>query len=291
MKEFKGKVAVITGAASGIGRALAERCMREGMKVALADIDPANLAQAETELRAGGGTVLGVQTDVSKRGDVERLARQAIDTFGGVHLLFNNAGVAAGGAPWEATWNDWEWVVGVNLWGMIHGVKVFTPLLLAQNTECHIVNTSSMAGLIVGGGSATYAVTKHAVVALSESLYLTLQQRKSLVQVSVLCPGLVRTNIINAERNRPTELRNEPVAMTAEMQAGLAAFKAAMEASMPPFEVADVVFDAIKKEQFYILPHPEWTEVIQLRTDKLLRMENPQSPAATVAKLIRQRQI
>ena len=286
MKEFKGKVAVITGAASGIGRGIAERCVSEGMKVVLADIDEANLNQAETELKTMGGTVLGVKTDVSKRSDVELLARQALDAFGQVSLLFNNAGVAAGGAPWEATWNDWDWVIGVNLWGVIHGVKVFTPLMLAQNTECHIVNTSSAAGLIVGSGSATYAVTKHAVVALSESLYLSLQQRNSLVKVSVLCPGLVRTNIANAERNRPAELRNEPITMTPEMQAGLAAFKAVIEAGMPPLQVADVVFDAIMKDQFYILPHPEWTEVIQLRTDKLLRMENPQSPAATVAKLI-----
>ena len=286
MKEFKGKVAVITGAASGIGRGIAERCVSEGLKVVLADIDEANLTKAEAELKTSGGTVLGVRTDVSKRSDVELLARQALDAFGQVHLLFNNAGVAAGGPPWEATWNDWEWVIGVNLWGVIYGVKVFTPLMLAQNTECHIINTSSAAGLIAGGFSAPYTVTKHAVVALSESLYLTLQQRNSLVKVSVLCPGLVRTNIANAERNGPPELRNEPVTMTPEMQAGLAAFKAAMEASMPPFQVADVVFDAIRKEQFYILPHSEWTEVIQLRTDKLLRMENPQSPAATVAKLI-----
>ena len=287
MKEFKGKVAVITGAASGIGRGIAERCVSEGMKVVLADIDEADLTNAETELKTAGGTVLGVRTDVSKRSDVELLARQALDAFGQVHLLFNNAGVAAGGAPWEATWNDWEWVIGVNLWGVIHGVKVFTPLMLAQKTECHIINTSSAAGLIVGGASAPYAVSKHAVVALSESLYLTLQQRNSLVTVSVLCPGLVRTNIANAERNRPAELRNKPVTLTPEMQAGLAAFKAAIEASMPPLQVADVVFDAIKKGQFYILPHPEWTEVIQLRTDKLLRMENPQSPAATLAKLIK----
>ena len=286
MKEFKGNVAVITGAASGIGRGIAERCVREGMKVVLADIDEASLTKAEAELKTLGGTVLGVRTDVSKRSDVERLARQALDAFGQVHLLFNNAGVAAGGAAWEATWNDWEWVIAVNLWGVIHGVKVFTPLMLAQNTECHIINTSSAAGLIVGGGFGPYAVTKHAVVALSESLYLTLQRRNSLVKVSALCPGLVRTNIANAERNRPAELRNEPVTMTPEMQAGLAAFAAAMEASMLPLQVADVVFDAIKKEQFYILPHPEWTEVIQLRTDKLLRMENPQSAAATVAKLI-----
>ncbi len=286
MKEFKGKVAVITGAASGIGRGIAERCVREGMKVVLADIDEAELAKAETELKAEGGTVLGVRTDVSKRSDVELLARKALDAFGQVHLLFNNAGIAAGGAPWEATWNDWEWVIGVNLWGVIHGVKVFAPLMLAQNSECHIINTSSTAGLIVGSSSAPYAVTKHAVVALSESLYLTLQQRNSLVKVSVLCPGMVRTNIASAERNRPDDLRNEPVAMTPEMQAGLAAFKAALEAATPPQQVVDVVFDAIKNEQFYILSHPEWTEVIQLRTDKLLKLENPQNPMATILKLI-----
>jgi len=287
MKEFQGKVAVITGAASGIGRGIAERCVSAGMKVVLADIDEANLNKAEAELKATGGTVLRVRTDVSNRRDVERLARRALDAFGQVHLLFNNAGVAAGGAPWEATWNDWEWVISVNLWGVIHGVKVFTPLMLAQNTECHIINTSSTAGLIVGGAFAPYAVTKHAVVALAESLYLALQQRNSLVKVSVLCPGLVRTSIADAERNRPAELRNEPVTMTAERQAGLAAFKAAIEASMPPLQVADVVFDAIKKEQFYILPRPEWTEVVQLRTDKLLRMENPQSPAAAIGRLIK----
>ncbi len=286
MKEFQGKVAVITGAASGIGLGIAERCVREGMSVVLADIEETSLSKAEAELKAAGGTVLGVRTDVSKRSDVERLARQALEAFGQVHLLFNNAGVAAGGAPWEATWNDWEWVIGVNLWGVIHGVKVFTPIMLAQNTECHIINTSSGAGLIVGGFSAPYSATKHAVVALSESLYLSLQQRNSLVKVSVLCPGLVRTNIANTERNRPAELRNEPVTMTPEMQAGLAAFQAAIERSMPPPQVADVVFDAIQKEQFYILTHPDWMEAIQLRTDKLLRMENPQNPAAMLAKLI-----
>jgi NAD(P)-dependent dehydrogenase (short-subunit alcohol dehydrogenase family) len=286
VKEFKGKVAVITGAASGIGRGIAERCVIAGVKVVLADIDEVTLAKAETELKTLGGSVLSVRTDVSKRSDVELLARRTLDAFGQADLLFNNAGVAAGGPAWEATWNDWAWVIGVNLWGVIHGVKVFTPLMLAQNTECHIVNTSSTAGLIAGGGSAPYAVTKHAVVALSESLYLTLQQRNALVKVSVLCPALVRTNIADTERTRPADLRNEPVARTPEMEAGLAAFKAAIEVSMTPLQVAAVVFDAIQKEQFYILPHPEWIEAIQLRTDKLLRMENPESPAALAAKLV-----
>ena len=287
MKDFKSKVAVITGGASGIGRALADRCVHEGMKVVLADVAEASLAQAESELKASGGTVLAVRTDVSKRAEVERLAHQAVDAFGQVHLLFNNAGIAAGGAAWEATWNDWEWVIGVNLWGVIHGVKVFAPLMLAQNTECHIVNTASAAGLVVGSGSAPYAVTKHAVVALSESMCLALQQRNSAVKVSVLCPGLVRTNIVNAERNRPPELRNEPVPLSPEMQARLAAFKAAMETSTPPARVADVVFDAIQKEQFYILSHPEWMEVVQRRTDKLLRMENPENPLPAIMKLMK----
>ena len=289
MKEFQGKVAVVTGAASGIGLALAEKCAAAGMKVVLADIEETDLRKAEAELQAIATAVLAVATDVSRRGDVERLARRALDAFGQVHLLFNNAGVAAGGAPWEATWNDWEWVIGVNLWGVIHGVKVFTPLMLAQNTECHIVNTSSTAGIIVGGGSSPYAVTKHAVVALSESMCLALQRQKSLVKVSVLCPGMVHTNIADTARHRPAELRDEPVPLTPELQAGLAAFKAALEAGMPPRQVADVVFDAIQKEQFYILSHPEWLEAVQLRTDKLLRLENPQDPTATVLKFLKPR--
>lgn len=287
MQEFQGKVAVITGAASGIGRGIAEKCISEGMKVVLADINEASLAKAEAELSALGGTMIAVKTDVSKRCDVELLADRAINAFGQVHLLFNNAGVSAGGVPWEATWNDWEWVINVNLWSVIHGVKVFTPLMLAQKTEGHIINTSSMAGLIVGSGSAPYAASKHAVVALSESLYLSLQEQNSLVKVSVLCPGLVRTNIVDAERNRPEDLCDEPVTRTPEILARQAAFKAAIEASMSPRQVADVVFDAIRAEQFYILPHPEYAEVIQLRTDKLLRLENPVSPYAVIAKLMK----
>jgi NAD(P)-dependent dehydrogenase (short-subunit alcohol dehydrogenase family) len=285
MREFRKKVAVITGAASGIGRAIAERCVGFGMKVVLADVHEADLAKTATDLKARGGTVLAVRTDVSKRGDVELLARRTIDTFGQVHLLFNNAGVTVDGAPWEASWNDWEWAIGVNLWSVIHGIKVFTPLMLAQNTECHIVNTSSTAGLIVGSMAAPYSVTKHAVVALSENLYLTLQQRNSLIKVSVLCPGFVRTNIANAERNRPAELQNEPVEKTPQMQAGLNAFKAAIEAGVSPLQIADVIFEAIRKEQFYVLPDPEWIELIKIRMDNLLRLENPQSPLAMLMRL------
>jgi NAD(P)-dependent dehydrogenase (short-subunit alcohol dehydrogenase family) len=286
MKEFAGKVAVITGAASGIGYAIAEECIRLEMKVVLADIETGALGEAERALTVAGGDVLSVPTDVSKREEVEGLTRQAIDRFGQVHLLFNNAGVAAGGPPWEATWNDWEWVIGVNLWGVIYGVKVFTPIMMAQNCECHIVNTSSGAGLTAGGFSAPYAATKHAVVALSESLTLALQQRNSMVKVSVLCPGMVRTNIGNAERNRPEDLKNEPVPLSPEMEAGRAAFQALMAVSTPPGEVAEMVFDAIRKEQFYILTDPKWMEVIRLRTEKLVALENPESPTPLLMKIL-----
>ncbi len=285
MKDFKGKVAVITGAVSGIGRGLAERCVSEGMKVVLADIEDEPLAKTESDLRAAGGTVLAVKTDVSKRGDVEALAQRTLDAFGGVHLLVNNAGIGAGGAPWEATWNDWEWSIGVNLWGVIHGVKIFTPMMLAQNTECHIVNTSSCAGVVVGGPSAPYSATKHAVVALSESLYLTLQQLKALVKVSVLFPGLVRTNILNGERNRPASLKNPPVELSPQLRAGLEMFKAAVESAMPPSQVAEMVFEAIRNERFYILTDPAWLDVVKMRTDDLVRLENPRSPTHLLLRL------
>ena len=285
MKEFKDKVAVITGAASGIGKGIAERCVKEGMRVVLADINEEDLRKAEIETRALGGTVLSVRTDVTKRNDLELLARKTLDAFGEVHLLVNNAGVAAGGPPWEATWNDWEWVIGVNLWGVIHGVKVFTPIMLDQKTDCHIVNTASLAGLMVGGASAPYSVTKHAVVALSESLYLALQEQNALVKVSVLCPGFVKTNIMNAERNRPVELQNEPVEIPPQVQAYLDFMNAAINAGMSPLQVADQVFQAIKEERFYILTHPEWHPVIQLRVDNLLRVANPQNPVDTIMKI------
>ncbi len=286
MKEFNGKVAAVTGAASGIGRGIAEKCVSEGIKVVLADVDEEALAKTEKELRATGGEVLAVRTDVSKRSDVEELARKTLEKFGQVHLLFNNAGVGAGGAAWAATWNDWEWVIGVNLWGVIHGVKVFTPIMLEQKTECHIVNTASAAGLTVGGQTCPYSVTKHAVVALSESLYLSLQQSNAQVKASVLCPGLVRTDILNSERHRPEQLRDETVPRSPEMEAAFAGFKALFDASMPPSEVAEIVFEAIRNEQFYILPHPEWIEAVQHRTDRLIRMENPQSPSDLLAKLV-----
>lgn len=291
MKDFAGKVAVITGGASGIGRAIAEECVRAGVKVVLADVEEGALRRAGEDLEAMGGTVLVVKTDVSKREEVEALADRAFATFGAVHLVFNNAGVAAGGVPWEASWSDWEWVIGVNLWGVIHGVKVFTPRMLAQNTECHIVNTASGAGLIAGGFSAPYSATKHAAVALSESMYFGLQQRNSPVKVSVLCPGVVRTHIYNCERNRPEKLRNEPDPLSPEMQAGRAAIRSVLENAMPANMVAEQVFEAIRTEQFYILTDPRWMELVRLRTDKLVKLENPVNPGAMAAEIVRGRAV
>jgi len=223
--------------------------------------------------------VLGVRTDVSKRADVQALADRTVEALGAVHLLVNNAGVGAGTSAWESTWNDWEWVLGVDLWGVINGVKVFTPIMIAQNTECHIVNTSSMAGLFAFMHSAPYQVAKHAVVALSENLSVALAIRNSLVKASVLCPGFVKTQTMNSERNRPVELRDEPREMGPEQQAMLKVAMEAVERGMSPDEVADHVFNAIREERFYILTHPEEFPFARDRIEGVLNCRNPRDPA------------
>src|SRR3990172_8826356 len=198
MKEFRGKVAVVTGAASGIGRAMAERLAAEGMKVVLADIEKAALGGAEAEMKAGGATVIAVPTDVSKADEVEALAGKTIDAFGAVHVLCNNAGVPpVVGPSWELTEADWQWVLGVNLWGVLHGIRTFVPIMLAQDSEGHVVNTASVAGLLSGAWFATYSVAKHGVVTLSESLPRELELTGSRVKVPVLCPGWVRTQLMD----------------------------------------------------------------------------------------------
>src|SRR5512144_1449606 len=176
MKDFKGKVAVITGAANGIGFGIAERCAQLGMKVVLAGVNIENLRKAEDQLKSTGAELLCAQTDVSKRSDVEALAQATLDAFGAVHLLVNNAGVGAGTSIWESSWEDWEWVMGVNLWGVLHGVKIFTPIMLAQDVESHIVNVASISGLLPAYPSAPYHITKHAVIGLTENLHHALVQ-------------------------------------------------------------------------------------------------------------------
>ncbi len=282
MKEFKGNVAVITGAASGIGRAMAERCAQEGMKVVLADIEEKALAQTEEEMRTAGAAVLAVLTDVSKASDVKALAQKTLDAFGAVHLLCNNAGVQAGDSIWESTLADWEWVMGVNLWGVIHGVRVFVPIMLEQDTECHIVNTASLVGLMSYPGGGIYKVTKHGIVTLSETLYHELKQRGAKVRVSVLCPGSVNTRIIDAGRNRPTELQNAPVEEkpSREDVMRFQAWQQAIQEGMPPHQVADCVFKAISEDKFYVLTDPETKPMVRLRMEDILQERNPTNALA-----------
>jgi len=277
MKEFQGKVAVVTGAASGIGRALAERCAQEGMRVVLAGINEQTLMQASQELRDEGASVLAVQTDVSKAGDVEALAQKAFDTYGAVHLLFNNAGVGAGTIIWESTLADWEWTMDVNLWGVIHGIRAFVPRMIAQDTEGHIVNTASIAGLTSGPGLGIYKVTKYGVVTLSETLYHELALRGAKIKTSVLCPGFVKTRIMDGARNRPARLQNDPaeVKMGPESVALIQFMLQAVEAGMSPEQVADIAFQAIRDETFYILTHPETKEAIRVRMEDMLQERNP----------------
>ena len=280
MKEFQGKVAVVTGAASGIGRALAERCAKEEMKVVLADIEEQALMQASRDLAAQGAQVLAVPTDVSQAGEVETLARKAFETYSAVHLLFNNAGVGAGKSAWESSLADWEWVLGVNLWGVIHGIHFFVPRMLEQRSEGHIVNTASMAGLTYGPGQSIYKVSKHGVVSLSETLYYELALRGASLKVSVLCPGLVSTNILDAQRNRPARLQDASVEepLSPQAEAVVQRFQQAVREAMPPGQVADIVFEAIREERFYILTHPTWKGAIQIRMEDILQERNPTLP-------------
>ena len=275
MKEFKDKVAVITGAANGIGFGIAERCAQLGMKVVLAGINADNLAQAEEKLKPTGVTLLSVRTDVSKREDVEALAQKTLDAFGAVDLLVNNAGVSAGTSVWESTWEDWEWVMDVNLWGVIYGVKVFTPIMLAQNTETHIVNVASVAGLLPTFPSAPYQVTKHAVVALTENLYYSLARQRAKVKVSLLCPSWVKTSIMNSERNRPVESQSGSPQLSRTDEAALRQMQESVESGISIQELADHVFRAIEEEQLYVLTHPEVTPYIQKRFDKIIQQKNP----------------
>src|SRR5262245_31326456 len=268
MREFADKVAVITGAASGIGRAQAERFARAGMKVVLADIEAPALYEAVADLRGQGHDVTGVVTDVAKPESVASLAEQALATYGKVHIVSNNAGVEGylGGPLWEATDNDWQWTFGVNFWGVVNGVRTFLPILLAQAEEGHLINTGSAIGLVIPGNM--YGVTKHAVVALSEVLYGQLKQREAKVGISVLCPGTVNTRLFFGSRNRPAELRNPGEEMPATPARDLST-------SMPPAEVAEIVFKAVQDDQFYIMTDHEWDERMQTRWDKIANRRNP----------------
>jgi len=274
MKDFKGKVAVITGAASGIGYGLAERAAKEGMKVVLAGINEDTLKKAENEIKKTGTTTLVVKTDVSKEEDVKNLAEKTLDAFGAVHLLFNNAGVGAGIGKmiWEDTLADWKWMLNVNLWGVIHGLHVFLPIMVKQNDEGHIVNTASVGGLVSNGMLVPYSVSKAAIVALSENLDVQLKESKIPIGITVLCPGPVHTRANDAERNRPAELANEFEQPKTEKQKYIEEiFVKLNEQGMAPQELANLVFDAIRKNKLYLLSHPEYNEAIQQRAETILQ--------------------
>jgi NAD(P)-dependent dehydrogenase (short-subunit alcohol dehydrogenase family) len=277
MKEFKDRVAVVTGGASGIGRAMADRFAAAGMNVVLADVEESALRTAEADLRSQGATVLGVPTDVSKAESIENLAKKTLDSFGGVHVLCNNAGVGGGFGPsWTQPLQNWEWGFGVNLWGVIHGIRTFVPIMLKQDTEGHIVNTASMAGLLSSPFMSVYDATKFAVVTISESLHLELAMQHAKVKVSVLCPGFVNTNIATSDRNRPAQLQPGEQQFSETEMAFASMMFAGIASGTPPTEVAEKVFTAIQNEQFYIISHPEFLPMVRMRMEAILEQRNPE---------------
>lgn len=276
MMEFKNKVALITGAASGIGAAIAERCAYEGMKVVLADIDKEALINTEKVLKSTGAETLAVVCDVSKESDIKVLSEKAINTFGKINLLFNNAGVATGTVLWRNTTADWKWVLGVNLWGLINCTKIFVPIMLNQNDECYIVNTASLAGFTSAPGNGVYSVTKHAIVNFSETLYYELKLAKAKIDVSVICPGFVNTQLADAERNRPVELKNTDRSIKTNMQQmAEEMFHKEIKKGMAPELIVEKVFDAIQQKKFYIITHKESKTLIKQRMEDILNENNP----------------
>jgi NAD(P)-dependent dehydrogenase (short-subunit alcohol dehydrogenase family) len=268
VRDFEGRIAVVTGGASGIGYAMAERFAREGMKVVIGDIQADALEEAEGKLRAAGAEVLAVETDVAQPAAVEHLRDRALDAFGAVHVVCNNAGVVAQGTVWETTLPDWEWILGVNLWGVINGIRTFVPVLLEQE-EAHIVNTASIAGVMTGLLN-SYSVTKQAVVGLSESLYFGLQARGAdNVGVSVLCPGWVRTRIVDADRNRPAGA-GSPAELSPAGAAATQMLRHLVESGTDPAEIAGQVVVAIQERRFYVLTHPEMAGAVTARYEDIL---------------------
>ena len=269
MRDFEGRTAVVTGAASGIGRALVDAFCAAGMNVVLADVEEKALAGAVVELEGQGHTVRGVGVDTRSRESVAALAEQAVDAFGKVHILVNNAGVASmgeGAAVWEIKDEDWEWVMGVNFYGVLYGLQCFVPAMIEHGEEGHIVNTASLAGLLPGGGP--YSVSKHGVLTLTEGLSRNLKERGGKIGASVLCPGFVQTQIFDAERNRPKELEAEAAEPENPMARALG--EAMVSGGIPPADVADEVMRAIQAGDLYILPHPAWDPIIKGRVEAVI---------------------
>ncbi|RZF26962.1 SDR family oxidoreductase [Paraburkholderia sp. UYCP14C] len=286
MNQFADKVAVITGAGSGFGREFARLGTKLGMRLVLADVQQDALDETLAEVTASGARAIARRVDVAKGDEVDALARATLDAFGGVHLVFNNAGVGGnGGLVWENTERDWQWLLGVNLWGVIHGVRAFTPLMLDQakrdaGYRGHIVNTASMAGLLAPPLMGPYNVSKHAVVALTESLYQDLSLVTQQVACSVLCPYFVPTGIANAQRNRPADLANDAPPTLSQRVARALSEKAVSSGKISAEAVAAMVFDAIRDEQFYIYSHPHALNAVKTRAEDIVTPRNPTDPFA-----------
>ena len=277
--ELNGKVAVVTGAGSGIGRELALACAREGSRIVLADVDERGMAetvsQMESSLAEGrepGRGSLVVRCDVSKPEQLENLAAKTYERFGAAHVVFNNAGVAVCGPAWTATLEDWKWVLDINLMGVVHGIRAFVPRMLEQKQEGHIVNTASVAGFLSLPGSAVYCVSKHAVVTLSECLLHDLRVAESRIGVSVLAPAFVNTGIGESERNRPQELAaKNPLSAPYDE----AMRKAVAAGRLTAAEVATLTLDAVKANRFYVLPHQKIKLAIETRMNDILSERTP----------------
>jgi len=275
MQEFKGRTAVITGAASGIGFEMAQLFAAQGMNIVLADIEPGRLEDAVAAVIAQGGSAIGVPTDVGDVDSVARLCQAAIDHYGSVQLLCNNAGVYTGGQLWEQTVEDYEWLMRVNQWGIIHGIRSFVPQMISQGDPCHIVNTASMAALCTLPFAGIYHMTKHAALALSECLYHELSMTAPQIKVSCLCPELVNTGIASSARNRPAGLsRDNPTDMH---KLSMDAIRDATAGSLHPRVLAERVLQAVRDEQFYILPPADnpWRETARTRLDDISQARNP----------------
>ena len=281
----RGDTAVITGAASGFGLELARLCAQRGMNIVAADVQADALARAEQELQSLGAQVLPVQLDVSQAADVEAMGRATIERFGVPHLVFNNAGVGAGGLIWENTLADWEWVLGVNVMGVVHGVRIFTPMMLEAakrdpSWRGHIVNTASMAGLVNMPNMGVYNVSKHAVVSLSETLYQDLHLVTDQIGASVLCPFYVPTGIAKSDRNRPQTLRDDVPLTRSQLIGKAMSEKAVGSGKVSAADVARFVFEAIENDRFYIYSHPRALSSVQSRLEDVVQGRNPSDPFA-----------